>query len=249
MTIDEAAQRALKPSNDEIRALPLTTNAKIAAELLPGGEAALDIGCGEGKFTRSLAALFRQVSGIDVKERAIAKAKAAAAEAGVTVDFRVASAEALPFPDASFDTVAFSNSLHHIGDPVRAIGEALRVLKPDGVLYVMEPVASGNYHDATCLVNDETAVRTAAYAALSKADRVCAEREVMYRTERRFADFDEWKADQIDRDEKRRARFDAQPDDVRRRFESNAERRDGALVFNQCFRVNVLRKAAAPARV
>ena len=57
--------------------------AKMAAALLGekrGG--ALDIGCGEGKFTRGLTALCKPVHGVDVKEKAIAKAREAAKEAG-----------------------------------------------------------------------------------------------------------------------------------------------------------------------
>ena len=91
---------------------------------------------------------------------------AAAKAAGANVEFRVASGEALPWPDATFDVVAFSNSLHHMPTPAAALAEAARALKPGGLLYVMEPVPSGNYHEATKLVNDETEVRTQAWRDL-----------------------------------------------------------------------------------
>jgi hypothetical protein len=65
---------------------------------------------------------------------------------------------------------------------------------------------------------------------------------VMYRARRDFADFAEWKADQIDRDARRGVLFEAQPEEVRQRFEGNAERVDGRLAFDQVFRVNLLRK-------
>ena len=238
-------RHALNPTHAEIAALPLSSNAKIVAELLSGtGTRALDIGCGEGKFTRALTGFFAQVSGVDVKANKIADAAKAADAEGVRVDFRVASGESLPYGDASFDVVVFSNSLHHMPKPSTALAEALRVLAPGGLLYVMEPVPAGNYHEATKLVNDETQVRTEAYVELAALKQVTPVREIMYRARRGFANFEEWRADQIDRDAKRKARFDAQPDVVRSRFEDSADREGDRLVFDQVFRVNLARKSA-----
>ncbi len=243
--MDYAFRRALLPSEDEIRAMPLGANMKFAAELIVDSNArALDIGCGEGKFTRGLKTLCKEVAGVDVKERSIEKAKAAAASEGIDVDFRVASGQALPWNDGHFDVVVFSNSLHHMPDAAAALAEAGRVLKAGGLLYVMEPVASGNYYEATKLVNDETVVRTEALQALHKLVHNGFEqaRAIMYRSTRSFADFDEWRADQIDRDEKRRAKFEADPQKVRSTFEGHARKEDGKLVFDQVFRVDLLRK-------
>ena len=159
---------------------------------------------------------------------------------------RVASGEDLPFPDGSFDVVVFSNSLHHIPHPEVALREASRVLVPDGVIYVVEPVPAGNYHEATRLVNDETVVRTQAYRAVlaTIGQGAVSASERMYRIRRQFANFEEWKADQIDRDERRRAAFDADPDLVRRTFEGRADHEDGRLAFDHVLRVNLLKKVA-----
>ena len=75
--------------------------------------------------------------------------------------------------------------------------------------------------------------------ALAGVDEI---EEIMYRGRRIFADFEEWKADQIDRDAKRKAKFDAQPELVRERFLSNADKAEGKLGFDQVYRVNLLRK-------
>jgi ubiquinone/menaquinone biosynthesis C-methylase UbiE len=243
--MEERIRAALAPSGDEIRKLPLSTNVKIACELLgAAGGKALDIGCGEGKFTRGLTKLYGEVAGVDVKEKAIGAAREAAKAEGVAVDFRVESGEKLPWGDAHFEMVAFSNSLHHMPNPSAALKEALRVLKPGGALYVMEPVPSGNYHEATKLVNDETVVRTEAYRAIAKL-KIRDQKELMYRARRVFANFEEWKADQIDLDTKRKAKFDAQPQEVERCFVSSANKEaDGGLGFDQVFRVNLQRKPA-----
>lgn len=241
--MNEAIRRAMAPTNEEIDALPLSANARIARELLGEGVGrALDIGCGEGKFTRSLTSFVPHVAGVDVKVDKIAMALAAAEREGVSVDFRTASGEDLPFADGAFDAVIFSNSLHHMPTPAVALREALRVLKPGGLLYVMEPVPAGNYFEATKFVNDETIVRTQAYVELGRledADPIC---EILYRAERVFGAFEDWRSDQIDRDPRRQAMFDARPEEVQRTFENRALRRDGQMVFNQVSRVNLLRR-------
>lgn len=239
-------RRALAPTDDEISRLPLRNNADVARELLAGaGPRALDIGCGDGKFTQQLARMCGRVTGIDVKERKLEAGRISAAAAGVAIEFRNASADAMPFAEHSFDVVVFSNSLHHMTDIDRALHEAMRVLVPGGLLYIMEPVAAGGYFEATRLVNDETAVRTEAYRAIGRtvAAGLSPLREVSYRSERRIATFDEWREDQIDRDEKRRAAFLAQPDRVRAQFEAHARRENGFFVFDQVRRVNLLRKS------
>ena len=247
----ENIRRAMAPTRDEIAALPLSTNAKIVPLLLGGlperaRGAVLDVGCGNGKFTRLIAPLFHEAGGIDVKANKIHEAREAAAAAGVTIDFRVGDAEAMPFPDAAFDVVAFSNSLHHIPRPDVALAEAGRVLKAGGFLYMMEPVPSGNYHDATKLVNDETPVRSAAFRAIVALEGhgFLAKSEVMYRARRTFSAFEDWLGGQIEQDTKRRARYEAQPDTARRLFETSAERGEGGFTFDQVSRVNLLHKTA-----
>jgi ubiquinone/menaquinone biosynthesis C-methylase UbiE len=239
-------RRALGPSPAEIGRTRLSSNAVIAGELLGGqGKRALDIGCGDGKFTRVLAKIFAAVDGIDVNAQKIAQAQKAATEAGLSIQFRAGSGEAMSFADGSFDVVAFSNSLHHFTDMDRGLDEAARVLAPNGLLYIMEPVPSGSYFEAAKLVTDETVVRTEAYRAIGRMVRngFVPVAEVMYRARRTFADFEEWRAEQIERAESRRRIFEARGDEVRKRFEQNAEHIDGRLAFDQVFRVNLLRKA------
>jgi len=235
--------KAVHPSRADIAALPISTNVKIATSELQGlGPRVIDLGCGEGKFTRGLCSLFGEVTGLDVKERKIDYANEKAREEGVNAKFVAGSAEAIPFGDGHFDAVIFSNSLHHMPNPASALQEGLRTLRKGGLLYVMEPVPSGNYHDATCLVNDETEVRTQAYEDMLAMSGAHEEKEILYRAPRRFANFEEWRDDQIDRDPKRQVFFDKDPTKVRATFEGNAEHADGKLVFDQVFRVNIWRK-------
>jgi ubiquinone/menaquinone biosynthesis C-methylase UbiE len=79
----------------------------------------------------------RSLSGIDLTERGIAHTATRLALYGLRSDLRVADAENLPFPDASFDLVYSWGVLHVSPDTPRAVREVLRVLRPGGVARVM----------------------------------------------------------------------------------------------------------------
>lgn len=81
---------------------------------------------------------------LDVGPGMLYRARRKAAEVGIEVEFQEASAEQLPFDDDSFDTVVFTLSLCTIPDPVRALHEARRVLKPGGTLLVLEHVKAND---------------------------------------------------------------------------------------------------------
>src|SRR5947208_12183477 len=74
----------------------------------------LDMGCGTGRFTIPLAQIARKVTGLDVSAAMIAKAREKAEEVGLSIDFREADMESMPFSDNSFDTVVCMLALMHI---------------------------------------------------------------------------------------------------------------------------------------
>jgi SAM-dependent methyltransferase len=144
----------------------------------------IELGCGTAKLARSL--LDRhpgcRVTGLEVDERQHAKNLAAPREG---LRFVAAGAQAIPFPDASFDLALMLKSLHHVPLPLlaQALGEAARVLRPGGHLYVSEPVYGGALNEVIRLFNDEGAVRASAQDALDAALRSGAWVQV---AERRF---------------------------------------------------------------
>lgn len=99
------------------------------------GQRLLDLGTGTGLLARRFASQEVEVSGIDISERQIEMASAAAVREGLAIDFNVAVAEALPFPDQSFDVVT-ANQCWLYFDLSRAIPEVIRILKPGGQLLV-----------------------------------------------------------------------------------------------------------------
>jgi ubiquinone/menaquinone biosynthesis C-methylase UbiE len=97
----------------------------------------LDVGCGPGTITLDLAARVAPgaVVGIDRAAEVIAQAEALRAERGADrVRFATGDVYALDFEDASFDVVHAHQVLQHLRDPVLALQELRRVLRPGGTL-------------------------------------------------------------------------------------------------------------------
>jgi SAM-dependent methyltransferase len=108
---------------------------------LTPGLTVLDVGCGPGTITADLAALVPDghVTGVDRAPGIVARARATAAERGLTnTDFAVADVQDLDFPDDSFDVVHAHQVLQHVGDPVRALAEMRRVTRPGGLVAVRD---------------------------------------------------------------------------------------------------------------
>ena len=108
---------------------------------LESGMRLLDAGCGPGTVTAGLARAVSpgEVVGLDSAPGVLEHARAHAAEEGVeNVTFTAGDVYALEFADAEFDVVYANQLLQHLTDPVRAITEMRRVLKPSGLLAVRD---------------------------------------------------------------------------------------------------------------
>lgn len=99
----------------------------------------LDVGCGGGLALRRLAQLARRAYGVDYSATSAAAATRANADliAAGRVTVQQASISELPFPDATFDVVTAFETHYYWPNPVQDFQEALRVLKPGGVLVVV----------------------------------------------------------------------------------------------------------------
>lgn len=108
--------------------------------LSPGAKVA-DIGCGAGDDAAALANLVGpegHVTGIDISSSMIEEAGKRFQDVG-NLDFAAAPADALPFETESLDAIRADRVLIHVPDPVAAITEMLRVLKPGGRIALSEP--------------------------------------------------------------------------------------------------------------
>lgn len=94
--------------------------------------AVLDVGCGIGFWTLLFARRGAAVSACDITRRGVELTSRRLALHGLAADVRQGNAEALPYPDASFDHVNCQGVIHHTPSPRRCVEEFARVLRPGG---------------------------------------------------------------------------------------------------------------------
>lgn len=98
----------------------------------------LDLCCGTGDLALEFAAHGVQVTGADFTYAMLPIARSKAATAESSVQWAQADAQALPFPDHTFDAITIAFGIRNVYDPQLALRECLRVLKPGGRLAVLE---------------------------------------------------------------------------------------------------------------
>ena len=133
--IDESVQHGYVENRDASTFLPF-----LLPRLHPGKDV-LDVGCGVGSIALDLAPKIApgRVTGIDADPGQIEAAQLSAAERAIdNAGFTTGSVYELPFDDASFD-VAYANAvLFYVQEPVRALREMRRVLRPGGLAAVSD---------------------------------------------------------------------------------------------------------------
>jgi SAM-dependent methyltransferase len=207
------------------------------------GSDVLDVGCGHGRLVRDLTALGARVTGIEISEQQLAAARAA--DDGAGARYLVGRAESIPLADDSLDLVVFRASLHHvpIAQMLPALREARRVLRAGGHVYAAEPLASGDFYALVSIVDDEGDVRDAAQRALAHAEtagltHVATEE---YELEALVGGLDTLRRRMVAVDPARAAAFDAQRDELERRFGELGEPAEDGRRFTEMMRAVVLR--------
>jgi SAM-dependent methyltransferase len=130
------------------------TDLLIAEAQLAPGMHILDIASGTGEPALTIATLVGSaghVTATDISDGRLAAAEDNARRAGLTnLSFQVADAEALPFPDATFDRVTSRLGVMYFADVQQGLSEIRRVLKPDSLATL---VAIGPYDEATTITS------------------------------------------------------------------------------------------------
>ncbi len=108
--------------------------------LLPPDWVVADLGCGTGQAICALAPSVRRVIGVDREQRML-DAAAERLQGASNAELRLGGLEALPLADGEVDAALLSLVLHHVDDPVAALIEVRRALRPDGRAVVVDMVA------------------------------------------------------------------------------------------------------------
>ena len=139
-------------SDEHVEQMSRSTVANSAPYLLPHlkpGQRVLDLGCGPGSVSVGLARGVMpggELHGVDMAESQVELARALAAAQGLSgLAFHVADVINLPFEDGSFDVVHGHDILAHVPDTRAVLSEAMRVLKPGGLLGCRELVCESCY--------------------------------------------------------------------------------------------------------
>lgn len=131
----------------------------------------LELGCGSAEITRNIATsgAGRKITALEVDT--IAHKKNLQIKDLPNVTFGLSGAQEIPLGDESVDVVLMFKSLHHVPLELMeaSMHEIRRVLKPGGLLYVSEPIFSGDFNEILRLFNDEQEVRKAAFNTIKKA--------------------------------------------------------------------------------
>lgn len=106
---------------------------------LDDGPGFLEVGCGPGWAVREAAKRLQSgcCAGIDISPKMIEKAQAQSQD-GENVEFHVANAESIPYPDMTFHSILCTNSFHHYKTPLKALGEIRRVLRREGTFVLLD---------------------------------------------------------------------------------------------------------------
>lgn len=102
------------------------------------GKRVLDIGTGTGQLAVYLARAGFEVTGIDIADNMISRAKEYATAQGLDIHFQTGDAEALAFENDTFDAVVSRNLLWTLPHPDKALREWRRILKPGGALMISD---------------------------------------------------------------------------------------------------------------
>ncbi|MDH5489769.1 MAG: class I SAM-dependent methyltransferase [Rhodospirillaceae bacterium] len=229
-----------EPIENEIRANSDVLTASIDLQ----GKRAVDIGCGTGTLVRLMARHGAKSFGVDNNPAQLEKARSEKTLGGEI--FHQGIAEKLPFDDACMDVTIFFNSLHHIaGEQMQtALSEAWRVLKPGGILYVSEPLASGPHFDLMAPVHDETEVRAQAKKALDKTPSMGFEKidEIFHTHIVNLADFDAFRERMLRINPELNDEFDKFEDKLKSLFANLGVRGKKGFEFAQPMRVEIFKK-------
>ncbi len=121
--------------------------------MFPAGGRILEVAPGPGSLAIELAKLKYQVVGLDISKSFVEMAQTKARQAGVTAEFRHGNASDMPFDAGTFDFIVCRAAFKNFTEPVQAIREMYRVLKPGGKALIIDLRSDASPEEINATVN------------------------------------------------------------------------------------------------
>jgi ubiquinone/menaquinone biosynthesis C-methylase UbiE len=228
--------------------LPENSDQLLLAESIDFENATIvELGCGTAFVTRKLAEKYPTANIIAAEVDQLQHEKNMAVTDLPNVTFQLAGMEKIFVEDNSVDAVIMLKSLHHVPGHTLQAGftEIHRILKPQGLLYISEPVFDGDFNEILRLFNDEEQVRKNAFHAIIEAvqsGQFKLVRESHFLSRSIFADFSAFENRILNVTHSDFGIDDNLFTQIKNRFEQYPDT-DGSKVFMNPTRVDLLQKA------
>lgn len=206
----------------------------------------LELGCGNATMTKKLATtgFNRKIIAAEIDEIQHQKNLELDVE---NIEFIYCGAQEIPLEDNSIDFICMFKSFHHIPKELmfQSLKEIKRVLKPNALAYISEPLFQGNQNKLISLFHDEKIVREDAFEAIKlfvDNEEMKLFRELFFQTPIDYANFEEFKLKQMNLTYNETIEDTSLYVNVQKAYDSFAQE-DGKTSFMKPFRVDILQKS------
>ena len=203
----------------------------------------LEIGCGSANFTKQIAlnGFNREIIACEVDKTQHKKNLELKID---NIKFIEAAAQNLPFEDESFNFIFMFKSFHHIPKNMmkKALSEIKRVLKPNGIAYISEPLFMGDQNELIRLFHDEEQVRIDAFNAIKEAvesEEFKLFQEIFFQTEVSYENFEDFENKMMNVTYNDNKIDNGLRNKIKEKYNSFG---GGKLTFLKPFRVDILQK-------
>ena len=209
------------------------------------GKTILELGCGSATMTQKVASTGQNRTIYATEVDTIQHKKNSTLDLD-NVTFIYAGAQEIPLQDESIDMVLMFKSFHHIPKELmtKALKEIKRVLKPNGLAYISEPLFQGEQNHLISLFHDEQQVRIDAFEAIKNfvdQEEMVLFQEIFFQSEIVYKNFDDFKTRQMDVTYNEPICDTTLIETVKTAYNSYAKE-DGSTYFLKPFRVDILQK-------
>jgi len=204
----------------------------------------LELGCGNASMTKQLAfnGSNRKIIACEVDELQHKKNLNLNIE---NIEFKLNSAQDIKLEDECIDMIFMFKSFHHIPHDLmkKALSEIKRVLKPNGLVYISEPLFMGEQNELIAMFHDEEQVRIDAFEHIKEAvesEKFKLFREIFFQTEIVYENFEDFKNKQMNLTYNDNTITQQLEEEIKNKFNSF---NDGEQTsFMKPFRVDILQK-------